>query len=364
MRVVIVSNNDWDGLWYQRQQFASMYAARGHQVLFINKTLQRTPRVKDFVDRFFANKSVTKIKPNEIPFNVTVKNIYTLPPYKWLNVVNKRIAASALANSEWRGCDLLITYVPTYSALDIVEDIHPKKWSYINVHNYNADKVLPDLLDSEKVVCGKADFLFADSVFNMNRLKEISRGREVFASEPGVNSTRFMAAYRGDEKEKIHSVCYFGGIGEHLDFDVYNKLAECYRVVFIGQFNNAEVKNKFSSKIEIIPPVSNSDLPYLLRDMDVMGIFYKKNGYIDGVIPAKIYECISTLKPVLTSGMDNVSVLGRVIYCCGVNDVGDVLKHLKDTETEEVLELRKQMAADADWGNRFRLLNKRMGIDA
>lgn len=364
MRIVIISNNDWDGLWYQRQQFAVMYAERGHQVLFINKTLQRTPRIKDFIDRFFVKQSVTQIKPNKVPQNVSVKNIYTLPPYKWMNFANKQIVKSTLAATEWKNCDLLITYIPTYSALDIIEYVNPKRWAYINVHNYDADRVLSDLLKSEKIVCKNANFLFADSLFNIERLKRLSEGRRVLDSAPGVNAKQFMEAFRGDEKDQVHSICYFGGIGPHLDFEIYNKLAENYQVVFIGQFNNAEVKNKLSPKIEVIPPVTNHELPKLLQNMDVMGIFYKKTNYVNGVIPAKIYECVSTLKPVLTSGMDNVSVLGQTIYRCNINNVSEVLDNLRNTETKEVLAQREKMATDADWKKRFELLNKHMGIDA
>lgn len=364
MKIVIVSNNDWDGLWYQRQQFASMYAAQGHEVLFINKTLQRNPRIKDFVDRFFTDSSVTKININPVPENIEVRTIYTLPPFKKLSKINELIIAQKLGATRWVECDLLITYIPTYTALGIINVLKPRRWAYINVHNYNADQVIPDLLKSEKRVCKEAHALLADSAYNMGRLRKISGGREVFASEPGVDAKRYLQAYRGDESQTAKIIGYFGGIGTHLDFEVYNRLAENYNVVFIGNYNNAEVVNLLSPKIKVMPPVSNTELPKVLQKIDVLGLFYKKSDYVNGVIPAKIYECISTLKPIITTGMDNVKVLGDSIYSCNNDMVETVIKNLTSSETEEVINLRRKIAADADWTNRFTKLNQHVGINA
>lgn len=363
MKIVIVSNNDWDGLWYQRQQFASMYACRGHQVLFINKTLQRLPHMKDFLDRFLKNKSVTIINSNVVPQNVKVKTIYTLPPFKSINFINNHIVKNYLKDSEWSNCDLLITYVPTYTALDVIDVLKPKKWAYINVHNYNADQVISDLLRSEKQVCLNANYLFADSIYNMNRLKNISNNRDVFPSEPGVNTKNYIKAFRGNESQTIKTIGYFGGIGLHLNFDIYNLLAKKYNVVFIGNLNNEEVKPLLSNKIKIIPPVSNSKLPELLQSVDILGLFYNKTDYVNGVIPAKIFECISTLKPVVTTGMDNVRILGNAIYCCNDDNVENTIINLHKTENSEIINKRKQIAMEADWEKRFLQLNKILGIN-
>lgn len=365
MRIVIVSNNDWDGLWYQRQQLASMYAEKGHEVLFINKTLQRMPKIKDFLDRFGFKGSVTAIKQNEVPSGVTIKSIYTLPPFKFLNRINKYIInRSCNAIAKWQKCDLLITYVPTYVALDIMEYFSPQKKAYINVHNYDADHVISDLLKSEHKVCSMVDYLFADSVFNNARLHRISSGREVGYSEPGVNTTRFFAAHRGDESKQRKKICYFGGIGNHLNFDVYNSLAEKYEVYFVGSINSKDVKTKLSDKIHIIPPVGNHELPQILRNMDIMGIFYNPTDYVNGVIPAKIYECLATLKPTITSGLGNLERLQGSLYCVPENEIIYTIENLEYTETSDVFNLRRYMAECADWKQRFIHLNKYMNIDA
>lgn len=364
MKIVIISNNDWDGLWYQRQQFASMYAALGHEVLFVNKTLQRLPRLNDLAERFYRKASIIAVSPNIIPSNVTVKTIYTLPPYKSVNFINRWIVSWAFRQlSNWEDCDMLITYVPTYVTLDLIRFFKPKKWAYINVHNYDADQVISDLLKSEEVICKKANYLLADSLYNKKRLERISKGRSVGFSEPGVETASFFQAYRGNERDNVKTICYFGGIGNHLNLNIYNKLAESYKVIFIGSFSNASVKLKVSDKIEILPPITNAELPEFLKSIDMLGIFYNPTYYVNGVIPAKIYECIATLKPVLTSGLENVSILGDAIYHCKEENVELVINNIAFTETEEVLNLRGEIAKSADWKNRFLMLNKYFDID-
>lgn len=364
MRIVIISNNDWDGLWYQRQQFAAMYAQKGNDVLFVNKTLQRLPKIKDFADRFFKKKTNNRIVKNAVPHNITVINIYTLPPFKAINWLNKIIIKLKFRNFEYKNCDLLITYVPSFTSLDIIEYLHPRKSAYINVHNYDADNVIKDLLKSERIMVNKVNYLFGDSVYNMNRLKRINKHREIHSSLPGVDTARFKVSFRTDEHKRAKSIYYFGGIGDHLDFEIYNSLSKDYEVVFIGKFNEDSFKSKVSERIKIIPPVANDELPKYLLEADIIGIFYQSTQYVRGVIPAKIYECMATKKPILTKGIYEMTSFQPAVYICE-NEAGIrlILQNISDSETQEIVELREALAENANWATRFKDLNKRMELD-
>lgn len=360
MKIVVVSNNDWDGLWYQRQQFASMYAAHGHQVLFINKTLQRLPKIRDFKERFTKH---SKAMHNPVPAGIEVMSIYTLPPLKCFKWINKCFLKRKFRDSPFMAPDVLLTYIPTYTALSIIDVLAPRKTAYINVHNYDADEVVPDLLIAEKEMCKKVNFLFGDSVYNRQRLVRIS-GREVYDSLPGVNTTIFKQAFRGDEAERRRTIVYFGGIGSHLDFSLYNHLSEKYDVMFIGKFNSEDICGRLSSHIQVLPPVSNTVLAEKLRDADVIAILYRKSNYIDGVIPAKIYECLATMKPIIATGMGEMRALEGIVYQADntTESVIRILDNLPNTETEECWKKRIELANEADWERRFSILNKRLGV--
>lgn len=361
MKVVIVSNNDWDGLWYQRQQFATMYAERGHKVLFINKTLQRMPKIKDFKERFVKK---SKAMPNPVPEGINVISIYTLPPTRVFRWVNSQLLRKKLSSIGFDHPDLLITYIPTYTALSIIDILNPVKTAYINVHNYDADEVVADLLKAEKELCKRTKYLFGDSIFNRQRVARIS-GCETYDSLPGVHTEVFSKAFRGDEVKRKKTIVYFGGIGSHLDFCLYNKLSEIYDVLFIGKFNSEELKAEVSSKIKVMPPVANQELAKLLKDADIIGIFYRQSQYIDGVIPAKIYECLATMKPVIATGMGEMEALKGLVYQAEntIESVSGIISTLDNTETDECRNQRIKAASEADWKNRFKILNERLGLD-
>jgi hypothetical protein len=361
MKIVIISNNDWDGLWYQRQQFATMYAERGHQVLFINKTLQRMPKLKDFKDRFTKRAETVH---NPVPPGVKTLSIYTLPPLNVFRWLNRSIIRKKLFKTNFTSPDVLITYIPTYTALSIIDILGPQKTAYINVHNYDADFVVKDLLKAEREMCSRVNNLFADSIYNRNRLTRIS-GREVFDSLPGVHTAIFRDAFRGDEKDKRQTIVYFGGIGAHLDFSLYNQLADYYNVFFIGRFNSEQLRSELSPKIKVLSPIPNNELAKALRDVDIICILYRKSNYVDGVIPAKIYECLATLKPTIATGMGEMKSLNGVVYQSDNNlkSLNKIIDELPITETEACLQKRMEISESADWENRFVLLNKRMGIN-
>lgn len=362
MKIVIISNNDWDGLWYQRQQFAKMYAEHGHQVLFINKTLQRFPKMKDFKDRLINRKNNTQIRENDIPKGVKTKTIYTLPPLSKFRFINSLIIKNTI-DADYVNCDLLITYIPTYTAIDIINVLKPLKTAYINVHNYDADDVVADLLKAENEICSKVDFLFADSQYNMERLVRISKGRNVYDSEPGVDSKKFCLAYRGDEINTKKTIGYFGGIGYHMDFEFYNELSNNYNIKFIGKYNDDKVSKLVSSNIDVFPPVVNEELPNALRDIDILAILYRPTDYVNGVIPAKIYECIATLKPIIVSGLGNMDRLKEVVYTCN-GEVGDfnyiVDEKIKENDTR--MQKCKSIASACDWEAKFRKLNDKLNV--
>lgn len=363
MKIVIISNNDWNGLWYQRQQFASMYAESGHEVLFINKTLQRYPIIKDFKDRFLKKGDNPQIKKNPIPDRLTVMSIYTLPPVPLLRPVNKLLIKRALQNTEFKDCDLLISYIPTYTAQDIIKYMKPHKTAYINVHNYDADKVVKSLLVSEKRLCLAVDYLFADSEYNHNRLVRISQGREVHYSEPGVNYSLFRKAYRGDETIKCQTIGYFGGIGNHMNLDFYNALAEKFNVEFVGRFNRDNFNERLSEKIKFIEPVSNSELPDIIKNWDIIAIFYNPTNYVSGVIPAKIFECLATAKPVIVSGLENIVSIKDAVYTITELSQLETVMNRISNEDNNVVAIRTSIAESADWTSRFKKLNQIMAFD-
>lgn len=352
--VVLVANSDWDSFWFQRQEFASRFAEGGYDVVYVNRSFQRFPKLHHIMRRLLPNEGKGSLK-NDRPANLRVVTPYWLPPMRGLNTINKAFIRVTLSQIQPVKNALVITYLPTYAAADFIDMIEPLRTVYVNVHNYDGANVLDDLIRSEQQLVHDVDVLMADSTFNQNRLERISGGRHVYPALPGVRHDQFRTAYRdGDEVDRRKVVMFYGGIGPHVDFEIYEALAKTYDVRFVGVVN-PEIEGQVPDAIDILPPVKNEDLPAVLQQADVLTIFYRETDFVRGKIPAKFFECLATQKPTLVSGLREADAYPECVYEINgsAERAKEIIEALPETETEERLQTRRSVAESADWDNRF-----------
>lgn len=362
--VVIVSNNDWNELWYQRQAFACAFAAAGFKVVFLNKTLTRMPKLRSFIRGNYRDKN-RGFLGNPVPEGVTVSTPLWGPPMALLRALNRiliRRTVKSLMGLE----TIVIVYSPSYNAIDLIRILRPRTTVYVNVHNYEATQVSRDLLRSEHELIQRVDYLFADSHYNQKRLEsKLGDARKrVELSPPGVDLGVFEEAYRGDEATAPRTLMYFGGIGSHLDLALYERLCSDYKVIFVGKVAKS-LEGQLPSVIEVRPPVPVAQLGEIVSEADVLALFYCPSDYIDAVIPAKLYECLATRKPVLLSGIPVPPGHEGVLYDVAGNFVQakQVLAGLNLTETDSVIHERYCIARGASWDDRFRTFASRIDVD-
>lgn len=356
--VVLVTSAYWSGMEYQGHHLGLRFAARGHAVFFISRTPQRWPGLglADLRSWLGGTGIGSETLPRQVPEGVTVLTPRWLPPARALRPLNRMLVNHTARKLPCAEGAILLTYVPTFNAIDVIAKLKPAVTGYICVHDYDNDAVvMKDLFPAERELVRTCDVLYADSVFLRARLERMSGGRPVFRSPPGVNYAAFRAAYRGDELDRRRTVCYFGGIGSHVDLDLYAGVAAgAVRVIFIGVVA-PELKGKIPAGIEVRRPVPNAKLPDALREMDLLVVAYRDAPYIRAVLPAKFFECLATGKPVLVSGWAEARPYLDCVY-----DVGGsperALKTIADLpalHTAERRERQRAVAEQADWGNRF-----------
>jgi glycosyltransferase involved in cell wall biosynthesis len=359
--IVIVSTNDWNGYWFQRQEFATRFAAEGHRVFFINRIPQRIPGAGRIIRRLFAEKKSFSLA-NPVPEGVRVLSIRLLPPLEVFRGVNRlflRRFWGKWGEEEKPKSPLLITYQPSYSVLDLSRILKPQRTVYINTHNYDEDPACPKaLLKSEKLLTASADVLLADSQANQKRLTRYNPAVTVGRAMPGVDYARFSQAFRGDEARRVKKIVFFGDIGKHLDLTIYNSLAEDFEVVFIGRADPLSLP-QISPRITICPPVKPSLLPEALKEADVLTIFYRISPYIENIIPAKLFECLATGKPVFVSNLPEAEAFQEGLYyyrgeaSAVIPAITGDLSSLAAEETPAKVQARKDIAGRADWVRRF-----------
>lgn len=356
--VVIMAELDWSGLYAQSHVMAKGFAKLGHRVFYMNRTLQRWPKFRHLAARLFPKPSLGVVEAETTsPDSITVINLWVGPPVRWMRSFNRRMISRTMQHYDIRN-PIFLTYVPTYNCIDLADYLTPVLKAYVCYHNFDADVVVPDLLLSEREIINNYDLLFADSGFLVNRLERLSGGKKVYQSPPGVHFNLFQSAFRGDEAVRRKKICFYGGAGVHLDWKVYNKLCDDHEVIFIAVISQ-EAKKLMDPRIRVLPPVPNHKLPELLREMDILTILYLRSDYIDGVIPAKFFECIATGKPVLVSGLEEAKPYAGCIYDTG-NSVEKTLEIIRELDrTHDQLRVNKQfeVGKSADFESRFSHVN-------
>ena len=366
--IIIISTNDWNGFWFQRQEFATRFAADGHRVFFVNRIPQRIPKPGRII-RWLLARRQEKTIINPIPEGVVVFRPFLLPPFhlfRWINRI--------LWKRTWQRLDvprpvdpLVISYQPTYNVLDLLPLVSAKILVYVNTHNYDADPSCPrSLLDSEAEIVSRADVLMADAAWNVGRLEAYKPSVSVHRAMPGVSVERFAASFRGDEAMRSRTMYFFGDIGRHLDVEIYNRLSEEFEIVLVG-IADSSVAALLSPEIKIRPPVAPVDLPKVLRDADILTIFYKPSPYVHGIIPAKFFECLATGKPLFVSGLPETLAFGDIVYSFDSDSdpdrVIETAGNLGELETEQRQAARREVALSADWVERYRQFRERIGLD-
>lgn len=363
--VVIMAELDWNGLHSQSHAMANYFCEEGHKVWYINRTLQRFPRWKHLMMRFSGSAKYGNLSETQrpVPPGLRIVNLWVGPPYRWLRWLNRIMIKRAFKNAGIRN-PLFITYIPTYNCIDTRNFLKPFKSAYVCYHNFDADVVLNDVRKAEREIILSTDVLFADSLFLVDRLKKLSGGKMIYQAPPGVYFNLFKQAYRGDEAKTRKTICFFGGAGKHLNLEVYNRLAKSYDVLFIAVISE-EIKDLLDPGIRVVSPVANHLLPDLLKEVDVLTILYIKSDYINGVIPAKLFECIATGKPVLVSGLDETKPYNHVVYDIqGSSDRAlEILSNLEKTHTPERIELQFAEGLKADFRSRYESFKKNLNIN-
>jgi glycosyltransferase involved in cell wall biosynthesis len=350
--IVMISSNDFDTLWYQRQALAVHFAKAGHRVFYFNRTPSRWPK-PDRLVRWLV-KRIKNVNQNHLPENLAIITPFWLVPTETLRPINRKLVRHTLKKLKIKNA-IVITDIPSYNTLEVIEQIQPEKIVYVNSHNYGDNgRIVKAILDSEKAYIQQADLLLATSEYNTERTVKISGGRKVLRSLPGVNFELFTKAFRGDESQKAKTIYFYGTIQNVVDIELYNRLSKQFKIVFIGKILGSAGK-LISDNIELRPAAGQDKLAEQLKEADVLGLFYKKNSYTRGVIPAKIFESLATGKPVLVSGIEKNPVYSEHVYHFDGTEQAaiEIIKNLEQTETKEKIKLRQAAAKQADWQKRF-----------
>jgi O-antigen/teichoic acid export membrane protein len=304
-QVLILSSVEWGAAWQRHQNFASLWARDGREVFFVENTGFRDPSLADLPRLWRKLRGMVFGKPapkgsQPPPSGVRVVNPLVLGPRRPLfQKLNELFFVPRLAEQlkalGLRPGALTFVYLPTPTTLRLLDLTAPASVVYDCVDNFQGHpSPPPDLAETEASLLSRSDLVVVTSP-TLRADKEKLHPRVVEIHQ-GV-SERFFLKSKPDPAYK--RLVYFGTLWHALDYEAVRALAEAgFSVTMIGPKKEPPPP---LPGVRFLPPLPHSSLPAALEDCDALLLPYVANEYNRGVVPAKLYECLATGRPVLAS---------------------------------------------------------------
>lgn len=316
-QVVILSSIEWGATWQRHQAFASQWAAAGHEVYFVENTGFRDPALSDLprLGRRAARLLFERAKPGMqgLPERIRLINPLVLPPRRrGPRALNAAwfvpMLADQLRAAGLRPGAVAVAYLPTTTTLQLLDALAPSLVVYDCVDNfYGLPSVPPDLAETEGELMRRSALVLTTS----STLYDDKAGRHPHVVElhHGVSPAFFLPPRRLGTAPRA---CYFGTLWRAVDYEPLRALAEAgFAVDLIGP--QKEAPPPLPAGVRFLPPLPHERLAEALAEYDALLLPYVADEYNRGVIPAKLYECLATGRPVIASPLPALERLSGLV---------------------------------------------------
>ncbi len=203
----------------------------------------------------------------------------------------------------------------------------------------------------ESEVVAAADLVFADSPYHQARMRAL--GANAIEILPAVDVALFEQSRSERVSDRDKPLCaYFGTISAvNQDIDLLRQVSHHFPLRLIGPADDDFPG--FGSQTEWRGSVPFTELPELLKDVDVLLLPYARHDHIEGVIPAKTFECLATGKPTVAIGLPSLERFSDYFYLC--NNQKEFLSSIEIAahENPELSQQRIALAREHSWDRRF-----------
>jgi uncharacterized SAM-binding protein YcdF (DUF218 family) len=372
--IICISSIDWDFIWQGHQEIMSTFAKNGNRVLFIENTGVRAPRLKD-VQRL--KKRVINWVRSVRGFRQEMENLYIYSPLM-LPFPFSRVAA--LVNRllfirpvlRWmklmKFSDPIIwTFLPTGTALDIIDKIDGKLLVYYCIADFNELVKDPKkIMKTGEELVKKCDVIFAQGEVLKKRCEEFNRNVHIFPF--GVKMEVFSglngaAAGVPEDMKGIKKpvIGYVGGIHRHIDFNLIKKISSAHpewSVVMVGPVQTDVSCLEGLKNVFLLGKKDFSMLPGYVKEFDVCIIPYEVSGYTETVFPTKLNEYHAMGKPVVSTALPEVvgfnSRNGNIVGIGRTED--EFVARIEDAmgnKDDRLAGLRMESAENNSWTSRI-----------
>jgi len=375
--IVCLSTQDWDGLWTRKQRFMQMFAENGNRVLYIETPvhllgLDVLPHDPGRFFRFLKG-------PRTLARNLHVATLPILLPFfqmsHAINAANQ--AAIGITLRRWMdrlGFDnpLLWLYTPFSAAL--VNTIGNKYCVYECVDEFRAAK---GFVRSAVIGSMEDELLRRCNVTIVTQESLLPRRQKICPQTfciPNGADTELFAKIAGDESpipsilERIPRprLGFVGHIQYWVDLKLIGYIARNrpdWSIVLIGPIHPladaADIKGL--PNVHLIGKQPQSEIPRLLKGIDVSLNPYKPDDVAKHASPLKLYEYLAAGKPVVSTDMPEARKFEAQVRIA--RDYSEFLEHCAQAinnlpEPQSVIDSRRASVSEHSWKNRFARVNE------
>lgn len=310
-KILILSGINWNDTLQRHQRIAKFLANNNYQVYFIENIISSKFTIKKAWNKIFYKKDSVNIQ-NKIFKNIKIYNKTFLNPHGIFKYYN-HIQVKKLLNKIGIEFDIVINYLPIETTNYILEKCKYKILIYDCVRDFQNWGGYPkNIKKYEKILFEKVNYILVDSYYLKNKVIQKSN-KSIIQILPTIDLQEYKIYEKVYDKKisKINKITYFGTIGEHIDIELLNYLAEYFEINIIGKIDN---NIKVSDKIKIYKFESNLTklAEKIINVSDALVIPYKGN--MNGVIPAKLIQSLATGLPVFISKFYDSIILSDKVY--------------------------------------------------
>ena len=359
--VVILSGVRWDFLWQRHQALATLFARAGYPTTFVETTGLANPRPNRATLRRIASRlGRAGGEGSSTEKGLTIYSPLTAPPtygvFRWLN--RRFLVPRVVRDLRKKGADpVVIAYPPTRTTLEVISGLRPRLVLYDCSDDYAHFPGAPrDVAATERELLGRADLVSCTSTWLLEKVRAVRP--DAFLSGPAVDYEHFAVLQGAPPLSggEVRTVCFFGSLsGERIDLRALRAIVEAgFEVRIVGGLGRVDRDLLELPGIDYRGEVSHAKLPAALAGVDAFVLPYRVSSLTRGISPAKTYECLATGRPVVAAPLPALEELAGFVYLAGrPGDYVEVLRNLKNLETEERRRARIELARENSWGARF-----------
>lgn len=327
-KVLMLTGIYWSEPIQRHQQFAEYFVNMGYQVTFVEHIVSSRfsfkVNVLDLIDVIRKKRIQTK-SYNIIPEGVNLVTSKLLFPGQGIwSLINKFVANKLLRQLD-RKYDIIINYLPISTTRYLLQNLSYKTLVYDCVRNFEGwdGRYYKSTVLEEIELVNMSDKIFTDSYFLTHKMQKLTN-KPISQFLPIANDNWIKGCTERKKVSKIKNIAYFGSVGNHLDMNIFSLLDNNGINIHIWGGVSDDCAFKY------VNHGYQNDLSILAKEIihysDAIIIPYKGN--MDGVIPAKLTQSLTTKLPVFVCDFYDSRYLQKYIYV--YSDGNDLIQQISD----------------------------------